>query len=154
MSVSRKEFLEKNILLLSPHSPSDVTSRSSTDMFHNEQDWQAALYCRAHVRWHAMVAVCKAGVLLVCTMLPLWFGPMVKVNCLHPLDYYVLHDKQYFTASLLAWSVCLIVTCPGECSADSTAAGSKDYRAMPPSQKRTGRICGPALHQSGVGKSP
>lgn len=122
-----------------------------SDMFHNEQGLQATVYCRARARWHAMV-VCKAGVLLVCTMLPLWFGPMVKVkvNCLHPLDYYVLHDEQCFTASLM----CLIVTCPGECSADSTAAGSKDYQAMPPSQKQTGRISGPALHQSGAGKSP
>lgn len=79
---------------------------------------------------------------------------IVRVNCLHPLDYYVLHDEQCDTASLKASGVRLIVTCPGECSADSTAAGSKDYRGMPPSQKQTGRTCGPAPRQSGVGRSP
>lgn len=48
----------------------------------------------------------------------------------------------------------LRVICPDGLTADSPAACNKGCLAMPRSQRLTGKPCGPAPRQSGVGRNP
>lgn len=54
----------------------------------------------------------------------------------------------------LGLCVAFRVMCPDGWTAGSPAAGNKGCRARPPSQRRTGKPCGPAPRLSGVGRNP
>ncbi len=49
---------------------------------------------------------------------------------------------------------CIIVTCLGECSANSKVTGNTGYQVKPPSQRQTERPCGLTPRRSGVGRNP
>lgn len=101
---------------------------------------------------HTCILVCNVLINVMSSALILYYHfLMPNLHCRYII---VIHIHVLLHIIVRYYMVCIIVTCLGECSANSTVVGNTDCQVKPPSQRQTGRPCGPTPHRSGVGRNP